>query len=72
MTLKLIQGGNAPKPHRRRKGRPLEILTCPKCNAAVAVKVKLGMVTDGYKAKGGTDAIVCGMCLAKGELTILA
>ena len=72
MPLKLIQGGNAPKPYRRRKGRPLEPLVCPKCDAAIAVKVKLGMVTDGHKAKGGSDAIACAVCLMKGELTILA
>jgi hypothetical protein len=69
--FKVITGGSRPRSHRARKRGEAEQLTCPRCDAAVTVEVRLGrMIRDG-KPEGGTRAIVCAVCLSKGTVTRL-
>jgi hypothetical protein len=69
--LRLIQGGSKPRSHRARKRGEAGLLTCPECDAAVTVEVRLGrMVRDG-KPEGGTRAIVCAVCLSRGKVNRL-
>ena len=73
----VIEGGSKPKPYRARKRGQVEKLLCHVCEAdtgtatATTMDVKLGrMIRDG-KPEGGTKALVCVGCLARGKVTIL-
>lgn len=76
--FRVIEGGSKPKPSRApRKSKAPEPLSCHACEAdkghsgAVTMTVKLGqMVRDG-KPYGGTKAVICAHCLARGKVTIL-
>jgi hypothetical protein len=81
--LRLIQGGPAgdgeakPKAYRARKRGEPEVLTCSECEkdlgvaTALSFEMKQGrMIRDGQPF-GGSKAIYCGHCLARGKLTKL-
>ena len=75
--FRVIEGGDAPKAYRARKRGEAEKLLCHVCErdtgvaTATSMDVKLGrMIRDG-KPEGGTKAIVCVGCLARGKVTIL-
>lgn len=75
--FRVIEGGSKPKPSRARRRSEPEPLSCHACeidkghSGAVTMTVKLGeMVRDG-KPYGGTKAVVCAHCLARGKVTIL-
>lgn len=81
--FRVIEGGPAedgnaqPKPYRARRRGEAELLTCRRCEVDIGVSTALTfemkqgrMVRDG-KPEGGTKAIYCGNCLARGKLTKL-
>lgn len=76
--FRVIPGGETPKPYRARKRGQAEKLLCHVCEAdtgtatATTMDVKLGpMIRDG-RPEGGSKALACVHCLARGKVTILA
>lgn len=75
--FRVIEGGSKPKPHRARKRGEAEKLLCHVCEVDIGVgtaatmDVKLGRWMRDGKPEGGTKAIVCVHCLARGKFTIL-
>jgi DNA-directed RNA polymerase subunit RPC12/RpoP len=60
--FKVIPGGGKPKPYRARaKGEP-DLIVCPECNSTMMLRVRLGMIWQDGKARGGTPAIACAKC----------
>ncbi|MEE7478436.1 hypothetical protein [Methylobacterium hispanicum] len=75
--FRVIEGGDKPKPYRARKRGEAQPLTCRICETekghpgAVTMTVTLGQMVKDGRPYGGTKAIVCAHCLARGLVTIL-
>lgn len=75
--FKVIKGGEKPKSYRARQRGEVEPLVCHVCEqdigvaTALTIELKQGrMIRDG-KPEGGTKALYCAHCLARGKLTKL-
>lgn len=75
--FRVIEGGNTPKRHRASKRGEPEKLLCHVCEAdtgtatATTMDVKLGRFIRDGRPEGGTRAVMCCHCLARGKVTIL-
>lgn len=75
--FRVIQGGEKPKPYRKRHRKDAELLTCSTCERDIGVSTtatfegKLGTMVRGGRAEGGTKALFCLRCLSRGKLTQL-
>jgi len=74
MTLKLIQGGNKPKPYRAKKGEAGQ-WTCTACEIATGIPTSAivtitssPMIRAG-KIEGGVKTQICLHCLLRGVVT---
>lgn len=75
--FKVIEGGGKPQAYRARKRGATELLVCHVCEQDLGVSTSVTfegrqgrMIHDG-KAQGGTKAIYCLTCLARGKTTKL-
>jgi hypothetical protein len=75
--FKLIEGGGKPKRYRAPKPGRMELLTCHVCeqdtgvSSTMTMAVKMGVFLKDGAPVGGTKAIICAVCLARGKTTIL-
>lgn len=76
-SFRLIDGGGQCKPWSREAFDQPEQRTCPICAmrngvaSSIAVKVLLSPMELGGRLVGGTEAWVCALCLARGEIVEL-
>lgn len=76
-SLRVISGGSTPKKYARKAKGEAEQAVCRVCEqdtgvaSSVWTKVRLAPRTSGGKIVGGTEALVCALCLARGKVTRL-
>lgn len=59
--LKVIEGGNRPKPYRKRTRKEAEPLVCS-CGSATFFEVRTGVQVRDGKVSGGTRQLACFHC----------
>ena len=57
---------------RVRKSKPAQMLQCPRCAGRELIETKTGVLFKDGRPTGGTKALVCALCLLKGERVVLA
>lgn len=62
---------NGPKRRMKAALKPSHIIRCPRCTSLAMIEVKLGMVEKAGKATGGQKAVVCAVCLSRGEYVVV-
>lgn len=55
----------------RRHPKPAAMLQCHKCGGREVIAARSGVLVKGGKPVGGTKALLCAMCFAKGERVVL-
>ena len=50
--------------------KPAWMLQCPRCGGRSFVQTTTGVMTRGARPFGGTKAMICVMCLLKGERVV--
>jgi transcription elongation factor Elf1 len=75
MRLHLIP---SPPPSERKNSRarkatkPPEMLQCPRCDGREVIVTTIGVLMQRGKLKGGTEQVLCALCLMRGERVVLA
>lgn len=56
----------------KRMPKPASMISCHRCGGIEVLALKIGVLYQEGKMKGGTRVIVCAACFMKGERVVLA
>jgi hypothetical protein len=51
--------------------KPASMLQCNRCGGREVIETRTGVLYENGKPKGGTKALICANCHAKGERVVL-